>query len=75
MDEAVTKSEKDGFTVPHVLVYDNKTAVDQSSVKMTEGRDVWWHEAVNHQAEECEVEWLDAEAPLFKVSNSRLATG
>lgn len=69
VDEALQKSEKDGYKVPHVLVYDNKSAVARSNVNLVTGRDVWWDEAVDGQPSECEVEWLDAEAPLFKVSS------
>lgn len=68
VDEALEKSQKDGYPVPHVLVYDNRSAVSRDSVSMVDGRDVWWDQAVHRQASDCEVEWLDAEAPLFKVS-------
>ena len=34
---------------------------------MVAERDVWWDQAVDTQASECEVEWLDGEDPLFKV--------
>lgn len=69
VDEALQKSERDGHKVGNVLVYDNKSAVERSSVNMVHGRDVWWDEAVSQQASECEVAWLDSEAPLFKVKN------
>ena len=37
---------------------------------MKSGRDVWWHEAVDSCAEECDVEWVDAETPLFMLYTS-----
>ncbi len=40
------------------------------NVGMTEGRDVWWHDAVDGQATECEAEWVDAEHPLFLLYTS-----
>lgn len=72
MDEALTKSEKDGHKVANVLVFDNKSAVARKSVNMVAGRDVWWDQEVEKQASECEVEWLDAEDPLFKVNKESL---
>jgi acetyl-CoA synthetase len=37
---------------------------------MTEGRDVWWHEAVEEADEECAAEPLDAEHPLYILYTS-----
>lgn len=67
VDQALERSEKQGHKVPHVVVYDNQTAADRGEVAFTEGRDVWWDEAVAPQSSSCQPEWLDAEAPLFKV--------
>ena len=71
VDEALTKSEKDGHVVRHVLVFNNKSAAARNSVNMVADRDTWWDLAVDKQASGCEVEWLDAEDPLFKVSLDR----
>lgn len=68
MDEALEKTEKAGHKVRTVLVYDNKSAVERQKVNFVEGRDVWWDEAVDSQNSECEIEWMDAEDPLFKVN-------
>ena len=38
--------------------------------KMVEGRDVWFHDAVANQSEECEPEWVEAEHPLFILYTS-----
>ncbi len=37
---------------------------------MKPGRDVTWREAVDSQPEDCPVEWMPAEAPLFKLYTS-----
>ena len=37
---------------------------------MTIGRDVWYHDAVDSCADECDVEWVDAETPLFMLYTS-----
>ena len=56
-----------------VLVWEHKLSVPVSEVAMKRGRDEWWHEVVACQpsaAASCPVEWLDAEAPLFKLYTS-----
>jgi len=42
----------------------------QVACPMKDGRDVWWHEAVDSCPAECEVEWTDAETPLFMLYTS-----
>ena len=39
-------------------------------VPMTEGRDVWFHEALENAADECPAEPLDAEHPLYVLYTS-----
>jgi acetyl-CoA synthetase len=39
-------------------------------INMKEGRDVWWHDAIEGQANSCEPEWVDAEHPLFLLYTS-----
>ena len=34
------------------------------------GRDVWWHDAMKTASDECEVEWMEAEDPLFMLYTS-----
>ena len=41
-----------------------------NDIHMEEGRDVWWHEAVADQPNDCEPEWVDAEHPLFLLYTS-----
>ena len=39
-------------------------------VEMTEGRDIWWHDLVADQSDECEPEVLNAEDPLYILYTS-----
>ena len=39
-------------------------------VDMEEGRDIWWHDLVEGQSEECEPEVLNAEDPLYILYTS-----
>jgi acetyl-CoA synthetase len=50
----------------HVVVV-NRT---DSDTPMQEGRDVWWHEAMEKADAECEAEALDAEHPLYILYTS-----
>ena len=38
--------------------------------KWKAGRDCWWHEEMKEASEDCPVEWLSAEDPLFIVYTS-----
>lgn len=62
VDEAVANQP----SVQHVLVV-KRTGID---VDWTEGRDVWWHEAVDSQSTEHTSEAFDAEQPLFLLYTS-----
>jgi acetyl-CoA synthetase len=52
--------------VKNVIVY-KRTG---SAVTMAAGRDKWWHEAEEGQADECEPTWVNAEHPLFILYTS-----
>ena len=39
-------------------------------VNMTEGRDIWWHDLVDGQSDECEAAVLNAEDPLYILYTS-----
>ncbi|MDQ2966003.1 MAG: acetate--CoA ligase [Chloroflexota bacterium] len=62
VDEALQKCPD----VRHVLVV-KRTGQD---VEWTEGRDVWWHEAVAKASAEHACEFFDAEHPLFVMYTS-----
>ncbi|MDA3920384.1 MAG: acetate--CoA ligase [Salinisphaera sp.] len=40
------------------------------NANITEGRDMWWSDAVDGQPDQCEPEWVDAEHPLFILYTS-----
>ncbi len=61
-DEAL----KDTSTVRHVIVV-KRTDLD---VDWTEGRDLWWHELVDHQSDQHTPEAFDSEHPLFILYTS-----
>ena len=42
----------------------------QNAVQLQEGRDVWWHEELQHVNAECPPEKMDSEAPLFILYTS-----
>ena len=44
-----------------------RTGVD---VKMTDGRDLWWHEQISGASNNCDPEEMDAEDPLFILYTS-----
>ncbi len=62
VDDAVAASE----SVEHVLVV-RRTGID---IAWTEGRDIWWHEAVDGASTVHEPEAFDAEHPLFLLYTS-----
>ncbi|MBD3619051.1 MAG: acetate--CoA ligase [Chromatiales bacterium] len=39
-------------------------------VPMDGSRDIWWHDAIAGQSDDCEPEWVDAEHPLFLLYTS-----
>ena len=52
--------------VKTVIVYERT----KSNIKMVEGRDIWWHKAVEGQSNECAAEEMDAEDNLFILYTS-----
>jgi acetyl-CoA synthetase len=53
-------------TVERVIVYQRT----DKPVPMEPGRDIWWHDAIQGMADECEPEWVEAEHPLFLLYTS-----
>ncbi len=53
-------------SIQHSIVIQN-TAKD---VSWHDGRDVWYHQAMQQADSECEPEWMDAEDPLFILYTS-----
>jgi acetyl-CoA synthetase len=52
--------------VETVIVYERT----KSNIKMVEGRDIWWHQAIEGQSDECAAEEMDAEDNLFILYTS-----
>lgn len=52
--------------VETVIVYKRT----KSNIKMVEGRDIWWHQAIEGQSDECAAEEMDAEDNLFILYTS-----
>ncbi|NMR19773.1 acetate--CoA ligase [Cellulomonas fimi] len=63
VDDALAKGPTD---VAHVLVV-RRTGQD---VAWTEGRDVWWHDAVDNASDQHTPVWVEAEHPLFILYTS-----
>ncbi|MCA9831356.1 MAG: acetate--CoA ligase [Dehalococcoidia bacterium] len=55
-----------GHTVEFCLVFRHTGG----TIPMTQGRDIWWHDAVPAQPAECEPEPMDSEDPLFILYTS-----
>ncbi|WP_319429586.1 acetate--CoA ligase [Mycobacterium sp. RTGN5] len=66
LKEAVDEAVKGQECVEHVLVV-RRTGID---VDWTDGRDVWWHEAVDSASTEHTPEAFDSEHPLFLLYTS-----
>jgi acetyl-CoA synthetase len=66
MKENTDQATAETPTVEHVLVV-KRTETD---VPWTEGRDVWWHDIVDKQADQHTPEAFDAEQPLYILYTS-----
>jgi acetyl-CoA synthetase len=51
-------------------VQETKHAVTREQAHFVQGRDVWWEDAVAGQPTEAEVEWVEADHPLFLLYTS-----
>jgi acetyl-CoA synthetase len=67
MKAEVDKVLDDVPSLEHVVVVKRG---DSDDVPMKEGRDVWWHEAVEEVDDDCPAEPLDAEHPLYILYTS-----
>jgi acetyl-CoA synthetase len=63
-DEAVKATK----TIEHVLVV--QRLGDDANVSMESGRDVWWHDIVGRQSEDCPPEPVDSEHMLYLLYTS-----
>lgn len=76
--EAIKTTKTKGHTVETNIVVCHlprlhETAPDyEKTIKalFDESRDTWWHDVMKSASDECEVEWMDAEDPLFMLYTS-----
>ncbi len=64
VDEAISLGGCD--SLEKVVVYKRSGG----AVNMAAGRDLWWHEVADQQADVCEPTWVNAEHPLFILYTS-----
>jgi acetyl-CoA synthetase len=69
-DEAVELSAKRGHKVERVLVCENDNGLPKAETPFVEGRDGWWRDEVAPLSDQAQVEWVDAEHPLFLLYTS-----
>ncbi|KAG6402845.1 hypothetical protein SASPL_135059 [Salvia splendens] len=70
VDVALADSAKNGTVVDVCLTYANESALTKESTKWVEGRDIWWQDILSKYPNSCDVEWVDAEDPLFLLYTS-----
>ncbi|KAL1539933.1 Acetyl-coenzyme A synthetase, cytoplasmic, variant 2 [Salvia divinorum] len=70
VDAALAESAKNGTVVDVCLTYANESALTKESTKWVEGRDIWWQDILSKYPNSCDVEWVDAEDPLFLLYTS-----
>ncbi|RVX06828.1 Acetyl-coenzyme A synthetase, chloroplastic/glyoxysomal [Vitis vinifera] len=58
------------FLTDACLTYENQSAMKRETTKWQEGRDIWWQDVVPKYPTTCDVEWVDAEDPLFLLYTS-----
>jgi acetyl-CoA synthetase len=68
-DDAMERAAKQGVTVTTCIV-SQRVGPEAAPVTMVDGRDVWWHDAMQAASADCEPEWMDAEDPLFILYTS-----
>ena len=67
-DQAMELAAKQGVNVKTCVVY--RRVGDKVVTTMKAGRDHWWHDVMKDAAPQCDVEWMDAEDPLFILYTS-----
>ncbi|KAD7480542.1 hypothetical protein E3N88_03678 [Mikania micrantha] len=70
VDAALLESSQNGITVGLCLTFENESAMKKEATKWEKGRDIWWQDVVPKCSTICDVEWVDAEDPLFLLYTS-----
>ncbi|XP_071692659.1 acetyl-coenzyme A synthetase, chloroplastic/glyoxysomal-like [Rutidosis leptorrhynchoides] len=70
VDAALLESSQSGFSVGSCLTYENKSAMTKEATNWQKERDIWWQDTVPKYPTTCDVEWVDAEDPLFLLYTS-----
>ncbi|MFS8032597.1 putative acetate--CoA ligase [Helianthus anomalus] len=70
VDAALLESSQNGISVDLCLTFENKSAMKKEDTKWQKGRDLWWQDVVPTYPTTCDVEWVDAEDPLFLLYTS-----
>ncbi|KAL2631388.1 hypothetical protein R1flu_016074 [Riccia fluitans] len=70
VDSALAQSKEQGHAVETCVVYANEVATKKEQTAWVGERDVWWQDVIPRQASKSEVEWVDAEDPLFLLYTS-----
>ena len=64
VDEAIALGGCEG--IKNVVIYQRT----KGNINVVAGRDIWLHDLMDKQSEECEPEWVSAEHPLFILYTS-----
>jgi acetyl-CoA synthetase len=67
LKEAADKALSGGGRSVRKVIVLKRTGHD---VKMKEGRDIWWHDAIEGQSPVCSPAWVNSEHPLFLLYTS-----
>uniref|UniRef100_A0A0D6R8L0 acetate--CoA ligase n=2 Tax=Araucaria cunninghamii TaxID=56994 RepID=A0A0D6R8L0_ARACU len=70
VDTALEDSSKNGVSAGVCLTYANESVLSKEKTPWQKGRDIWWQDVVPKYSTKCEVEWVDAEDPLFLLYTS-----
>nr|XP_016500248.1 PREDICTED: acetyl-coenzyme A synthetase, chloroplastic/glyoxysomal-like isoform X4 [Nicotiana tabacum] len=70
VDRALMESAHNGINTDVCLTYENKSAMKKEMTKWIKGRDIWWQDVIPKYPVTCDVEWVDAEDPLFLLYTS-----
>lgn len=65
-DEAMELCSTEGHVVVHCVVF----LRTETECEMMEDRDIFWHDFISEEPPVCDIEWMNAEDPLFTLYTS-----